>query len=137
MKFKAAAEAYVQRPGDLRPEKLGETYLFQGASQLLNGDVAGAKASFTNALVAEPSLRPDAGLFGQDVQRRVHGGAEELDAQPPGLAGGDSQPQGARVTGARPRRGRDAADGRRSWPRAATPCRSCCPATPRSRRTRR
>ncbi|WP_375760669.1 PEGA domain-containing protein [Corallococcus exercitus] len=96
-KFKAAAEAYVQRPGDLRPEKLGETYLFQGASQLLNGDVAGAKAAFTNALLAEPSLRPDAGLFGQDVQRVFAEAQTELNAQPQGTLAVMSQPQGARV----------------------------------------
>lgn len=97
VKFKAAADAYVQRPGDLRPEKLGETYLFQGASLLLNGDVAGAKAAFTNALVAEPSLRPDAGLFGQDVQRVFAEAQGELAAQPQGTLVVNSQPQGARV----------------------------------------
>ncbi|NOK22918.1 PEGA domain-containing protein [Corallococcus carmarthensis] len=97
VKFKAAAEAYVQRPGDLRPEKLGETYLFQGASQLLNGDVAGAKASFTQALVAEPSLRPDAGMFGQDVQRVFSEAQSELSALPQGTLVVNSQPQGARV----------------------------------------
>ncbi|WP_346729711.1 PEGA domain-containing protein [Corallococcus exiguus] len=96
-KFKAAAEAYVQRPGDLRPEKLGETYLFQGASQLLNGDVAGAKAAFTNALLAEPSLRPDAGLFGQDVQRVFSEAQSDLNAQPQGTLVVNTQPQGARV----------------------------------------
>ncbi|WP_253903051.1 PEGA domain-containing protein [Corallococcus exiguus] len=96
-KFKAAAEAYVQRPGDLRPEKLGETYLFQGAAQLLNGDVAGAKAAFTNALLAEPSLRPDAGLFGQDVQRVFSEAQSELNAQPQGTLVVNTQPQGARV----------------------------------------
>ncbi|MGE6762506.1 PEGA domain-containing protein [Corallococcus interemptor] len=97
VKFKAAAEAYVQRPGDLRPEKLGETYLFQGASQLLNGDVAGAKAAFTNALLAEPSLRPDAALFGQDVQRVFSEAQGELNAAPQGSLVVNSQPQGARV----------------------------------------
>ncbi|NBD08608.1 PEGA domain-containing protein [Corallococcus silvisoli] len=97
VKFKAAADAYVQRPGDLRPEKLGEAYLFQGASQLLNGDVAGAKASFTNALVAEPSLRPDAGLFGQDVQRVFAEAQKDLSAQPQGSLVVTSQPEGARV----------------------------------------
>ncbi|CAM3355443.1 PEGA domain-containing protein [Corallococcus sp. ZKHCc1 1396] len=97
VKFKAAADAYVQRPGDLRPEKLGEAYLFQGASQLLNGDVAGAKVSFTNALVAEPSLRPDAGQFGQDVQRVFTEAQKELEAQPQGSLVVTSQPQGARV----------------------------------------
>ncbi|MFP2897938.1 PEGA domain-containing protein [Corallococcus sp. 4LFB] len=97
VKFKAAAEAYVQRPGDLRPERLGETYLFQGAAQLLNGDVAGAKAAFTNALLAEPSLRPDAALFGQDVQRVFAEAQTELNAQPQGTLAVTSQPQGARV----------------------------------------
>ncbi|WP_223635214.1 PEGA domain-containing protein [Corallococcus sp. EGB] len=97
VKFKAAADTYVQRPGDLRPEKLGEAYLFLGASQLLNGDVAGAKASFTSALVAEPSLRPDAGLFGQDVQRVFSDAQRELSAQPQGSLVVNSLPQGARV----------------------------------------
>ena len=97
VKFKAAADAYVQRPGDLRPEKLGEAYLFQGASQLLNGDVAGAKVAFTNAMVAEPSLRPDAGQFGQDVQRVFAEAQKELAAQPQGSLVVTSQPQGARV----------------------------------------
>ena len=84
-------------PGDLRPEKLGEAYLFQGASQLLNGDVAGAKVAFTNAMVAEPSLRPDAGQFGQDVQRVFAEAQKELAAQPQGSLVVTSQPQGARV----------------------------------------
>ncbi|RKH43261.1 PEGA domain-containing protein [Corallococcus llansteffanensis] len=97
VKFKAAADAYVQRPGDLRPEKLGEAYLFQGASLLLNGDVTGAKAAFTNAMVAEPSLRPDAGQFGQDVQRVFAEAQKELTAQPQGSLVVTSQPQGARV----------------------------------------
>ncbi|RKG75185.1 PEGA domain-containing protein [Corallococcus terminator] len=97
VKFKEAADTYVQRPGDLRAEKLGEAFLFQGASQLLNGDVAGAKVSFTNALVAEPSLRPDAGQFGQDVQRVFTEAQKELEAQPQGSLVVTSQPQGARV----------------------------------------
>ncbi|RYZ39675.1 MAG: PEGA domain-containing protein [Myxococcaceae bacterium] len=97
VKFKAAADTYVQRPGDLRAEKLGEAFLFQGASQLLNGDVAGAKVSFTNALVAEPSLRPDAGQFGQDVQRVFAEAQKELEAQPLGSLVVTSQPAGARV----------------------------------------
>jgi hypothetical protein len=97
VKFKAAADTYAQRPGDLRPEKLGEAYLFQGASLLLNGDVAGAKTAFTNALVSEPSLRPDEALFGQDVQRVFAEAQKELAAQPQGSLVVNSQPQGARV----------------------------------------
>jgi hypothetical protein len=97
VKFKAAADAYVQRPADVRPEKLGETYLFQGASLLLNGDVPGAKTAFGNALVAEPSLRPDEALFGQDVQRVFSEAQKDLAAQAQGTLVVMSQPEGARV----------------------------------------
>ncbi|RJS27123.1 PEGA domain-containing protein [Corallococcus sp. H22C18031201] len=96
-KFKAAATAYTQQPADMRAEKLGETYLMLGASLLLNGDMPGARAAFTHALVAEPTTRPDTALFGQDVQKAFSEAQAELAKQAPGTLTVESVPEGATV----------------------------------------
>ncbi|AKF80787.1 PEGA domain-containing protein [Myxococcus fulvus] len=97
-KFRAAAEAYEKSPGDFRPERLGETYLFLGAARLLNGDAAGAKAAFVRAAVAEPSTRPDKALFGQDVQKAFEDARAEVSARPAGTLVVESKPAGAKVS---------------------------------------
>ncbi|MCP3141383.1 PEGA domain-containing protein [Pyxidicoccus xibeiensis] len=96
-KFRAAAEAYVQSPGQLSPERLSQAYVFLGASRMLNGDAAGAKAAFRSAVEAQPSNRPDAALFGQDVQKAFEDARAEVTARPAGKLVVDSQPAGAQV----------------------------------------
>jgi len=96
-KFRSAAEAYEKSPGELRPERLGETFLFLGASRMLNGDTVGAKESFLRSVVAEPSTRPDKALFGQDVQKAFEEARTEANARPSGTLVVESQPAGAQV----------------------------------------
>ncbi|NTX04253.1 PEGA domain-containing protein [Myxococcus sp. CA040A] len=96
-KFRAAAEAYEQAPGELRPERLGEAFLFLGAARMLNGDTAGAKESFIRSVVAEPATRPDKALFGQDVQKAFDEARAEVSARPAGTLAVESQPAGAQV----------------------------------------
>ncbi|HYH98012.1 PEGA domain-containing protein [Hyalangium sp.] len=97
-KFTSAAEAYEKHPAALSPQRLAKTFIFMGASQLLNGDKVGAKASFLRALAAEPGTQPDQVLFGSDVQTAFTDAQEEFNAQKPGTLDIDSKPSGARVT---------------------------------------
>ncbi|QSQ16734.1 PEGA domain-containing protein [Myxococcus landrumensis] len=96
-RFREAAAAYEKAPGDLRPQRLSETYLFLGASRMLNGDTAGAKESFLRSVVADASTRPDKALFGQDVQKAFDDARAEVAAQPAGTLVVDSLPAGAQV----------------------------------------
>jgi hypothetical protein len=97
VKFKAAAEAYTQAPAELGTERLAQTYIFLGASRLLNGNADGAKEAFTLAAVAEPTARPDSALFSQDVQSAYAEALAAVKARPAGTLVVDSQPAGARV----------------------------------------
>lgn len=97
VKFKAAAEAYTQSPAELSTERLAQTYIFMGASRLLNGNADGAKQAFTQAAVAEPSTRPDSALFSQEVQSAYSEALASVKARPAGLLVVDSQPSGATV----------------------------------------
>ncbi len=96
-KLRAAAEAYTQAPADLSPQRLGQTYLFLGASRMLNGDMAGAKDAFVRAVVADPSASPDAALFSQEVQKAYEEARAEAAARPAGTLVVESQPAGAQV----------------------------------------
>ncbi len=96
-KFLAAAEAYTQHPAALSTERLGKTYLFLGASRMLNGDAAGALDAFRRAVVAEPSTVPDAALFGQDVLKSFDQARAEVQARPAGTLVVESTPAGASV----------------------------------------
>ncbi|MCP3097653.1 PEGA domain-containing protein [Myxococcus sp. K15C18031901] len=96
-RFRAAAEAYEKAPADLRVERLGETYLFLGASRMLNGDTAGAREAFLRSVVADPAARPDAALFGQDVQKAFDEARAETKARAAGTLMVQSQPEGAQV----------------------------------------
>ncbi|MFP2913574.1 PEGA domain-containing protein, partial [Pyxidicoccus sp. 3LFB2] len=96
-KFQAAAEAYTQSPAELSTERLAQTYIFLGASRLLNGNTAGATQAFTLAAVAEPSARPDSALFSQEVQSAYSEAQASVKARPAGMLVVDSQPSGARV----------------------------------------
>jgi hypothetical protein len=97
-KFMTAAEAYEKHPGALKPERLAKTFIFLGAAQLLNGDKEGAKNSFLRALAANPSMQPETGLFGSDVQTAFTDAQQEFNAQAKGTLVIDSKPAGARVT---------------------------------------
>jgi len=96
-KFQAATEAYEQAPAALRLERLGEAYLFLGASRMLNGDAAGAREAFLRSVAAEPATRPDPALFGQDVQKAFDEARAEARTRPAGTLTVESQPAGARV----------------------------------------
>lgn len=97
-KFSAAVEAYEKHPGALKPQQLAKTFIFLGASQLLNGDKAGAKASFGRALAAHPGSQPEQGLFGSDVQSAFTDAQQEFNGLKPGTLEIDSRPSGAQVT---------------------------------------
>ncbi|MDY7225490.1 PEGA domain-containing protein [Hyalangium rubrum] len=97
-KFLAAADAYEKYPGELKPERLGNTFIFLGASQLLNGDKEAAKRSFVRALAANPGAQPETAMFGADVQTAFTDAQQEFNAQGKGTLTIDSQPSGARVT---------------------------------------
>jgi hypothetical protein len=97
-KFIAAAEAYQQHPEALKPERLANTFLFLGASQLLNGEAKAAQRSFLQALSAFPTLQPDPNLFGTDVQTAFTDMQQEFSRQRPGTLAIDSHPRGAQVT---------------------------------------
>ncbi|WP_225413215.1 PEGA domain-containing protein [Stigmatella hybrida] len=97
-KFLAAAEAYQRHPEALKPERLASTFLFLGASQLLNGDAKAAQRSFLQALSASPTTQPDSNLFGTDVQTAFTDMQQEFSRQPPGTLAIDSAPRGAKVT---------------------------------------
>ncbi len=96
-KFSLAAEAYEKHPGALLPQRLAKTFIFLGASQLLNGDKAGAKASFSRALAAHPGTQPEQGLFGSDVQAAFTDAQQEFNSLKPGTLEIDSKPSGAQV----------------------------------------
>ncbi|WP_240359430.1 PEGA domain-containing protein [Pyxidicoccus trucidator] len=97
LKFQAAAEAYTQSPAELSTERLAQTYIFLGASRLLNGNTAGASQAFTSAVVAEPTARPDSALFSQEVQSAYVEAMTAVKGRPAGTLVVDSQPTGARV----------------------------------------
>jgi hypothetical protein len=97
-KFGEAADAYEKHPGELNPQRLGKTFLFLGACQLLNGDKEGAKTSLLRALAADPRLAPDHNLFGADVQTAFTDAQQEFSAQKPGTLVIESKPSGAQVT---------------------------------------
>ncbi|WIG96170.1 PEGA domain-containing protein [Myxococcus sp. SDU36] len=96
-KFLAAAEAYTKQPAELSPERLAKTYLFLGASRMLNGDSAGGQEAFKRAVVAEPSMTPDTSLFGQDVLKAFDQARAEVTARPAGTLVVESKPAGASV----------------------------------------
>lgn len=97
-KFSAAADAYEKHPGSLKPQRLAKTFIFLGASQLLNGDKDGAKSSFLRALAADPATQPDQGLFDSNVHTVFTDAQQEFNSQKPGSLDIDSKPAGARVT---------------------------------------
>jgi len=97
VKFKAAAEAYTQSPAELSPKRLAQTYIFLGASRQLNDNMAGATEAFMQAVVAEPSLRPDSALFSQEVQTAYSAAQASVRALGAGTLVVSSQPAGARV----------------------------------------
>lgn len=97
-KLLAAADAYEKYPGDMKPERLARTFIFLGASQLLNGDKEAAKRSFLRALAASPRTQPESALFGSDVQTLFTDAQQEFNALEQGSLTIDSQPSGARVT---------------------------------------
>jgi hypothetical protein len=97
-KFNAAADAYEKHPAVMRPQQLAKTLIFLGASQLLNGDKAGAKESFGRALAAHTSTQPEQGLFGSDVTTAFNEALQEFTSAKLGSLQIDSKPSGARVT---------------------------------------
>jgi hypothetical protein len=97
-KFLAAVEAYEKYPVAFKPERLARTFIFLGASQLLNGDKDGAQLSFQRALAASPTTQPDTAMFGGDVQTAFTDTAQAFNAQEKATLTIDSKPSGARVT---------------------------------------
>jgi hypothetical protein len=97
-KFSAAAEAYEKHPGALNSQRLAKTFIFLGASQLLNGDKDGAKNSFLRALAADPATQPEQGLFDSNVHTAFTDAQQQFNSQKPGSLDIDSKPSGARVT---------------------------------------
>jgi hypothetical protein len=97
-KFTTLASYYRRLPVDTKPERLARVYIFLGASRMLDGDSAGAQTFFTQALLAEPNVRPESELFGQDVDTAFVAAKTALSNQSPGTLTLDSVPQGAQVT---------------------------------------
>jgi len=97
-KFSAAAEAYEKHPDSLSSQRLAKTFIFLGASQLLNGDKSGAAGSFLRALAADPGTQPDQGLFDSNVHTAFTDAQQQFNSQKPGSLDIDSKPSGARVT---------------------------------------
>jgi len=97
-KFLAAVDAYEKHPVAFKPERLASTFIFLGASQLLNGDKEGAKRSFQRALAANPKTQPDAGMFGADVQTAFTDAQQAFKAEAKATLTIDSKPSGATVT---------------------------------------
>jgi hypothetical protein len=97
-KFEAAAKAYEKHPDAMNPRQLARTYIFLGASQLLNGDKANAKDSFSRALAAHTSTQPEQELFGSDVVSAFNTALQEFTGAKLGSLQIDSSPSGARVT---------------------------------------
>jgi len=97
-KFNAAADAYERHPEVMKPPQLAKTLIFLGASHLLNGDKAAARASFSRALAAHTSTQPDEVLFGSDVVAVFKDALKEFTHAKLGSLQIDSNPSGARVT---------------------------------------
>ncbi len=97
-KFEAAAEFYQKHPGALNPERLARTYIFMGASHMLNGDMDGTKRAFLRALAASPETQPESALFGSDVQTAFTDAQQEFTALAKGTLAIESKPSGARVS---------------------------------------
>ncbi|MBM7114726.1 PEGA domain-containing protein [Archangium primigenium] len=97
-KFASAAAFYEQHPVDMQPERLARVYIFLGASHLLNGDLDSARAAFTRAVLAAPSVKPESDLFGPDVHEAFAAARKDLEARPKGTLLVDSAPSGAQVT---------------------------------------
>jgi hypothetical protein len=97
-KFLAAVDAYEKHPIAFKPEQLARTFIFLGASQLLNGDKDGAKLSFQRALAASPTTQPEAAMFGADVQTAFTDAAQGFKEQEKATLAVDSKPSGATVT---------------------------------------
>lgn len=97
-KFTSAAEAYEKHPASLKPQRLAKTFIFLGASQLLNGDKEGATGSFLRALAADPGTQPDQGLFDSNVHTAFTDAQQQFNSLKPGSLDIDSKPAGARVT---------------------------------------
>ncbi|XXF75997.1 PEGA domain-containing protein [Myxococcaceae bacterium GXIMD 01537] len=97
-KFQAAADFYIEHPAELQPERLARIYIFMGASQLLNGDKDAANVAFLRALAAEPSVQPDNGLFGGEVQSAFAAAQEESQKRGKGTLTIETTPAGAQVT---------------------------------------
>lgn len=96
-KFSAAADYYRQHAAELKPEKLARTCIFLGSTLMLNGEAPKAQTAFTCAALAEPSVRPENGLFGQDVHDAFNTARAALLRQPKGTLNVDSVPAGAHV----------------------------------------
>ena len=96
-KFAEAADFYRQHPVDANPELLARACIFLGATRLLNGDTNGAQEAFTQALLAAPTVKPETGLFGQDVHDAHAAARTALFRQPRGKLTVDSVPAGAHV----------------------------------------
>ncbi len=96
-KLTEAAAFYERYAVDTKPERLGRVYIFLGASRLLNGDVAGAQASFARALLTAPDIQPESELFGQEVHDAFNAAKVGLSRQPKGTLAIDSVPSGAQV----------------------------------------
>ena len=97
-KFLSAIEAYEKYPVAFKPERLATTFIFLGASQLLNGDKDGARLSFQRALAASPKTQPEAAMFGADVQTAFTDVQQAFNAQEKATLVVDSKPSGATVT---------------------------------------
>ncbi|WNG15550.1 PEGA domain-containing protein [Cystobacter fuscus] len=97
-KFTTLASYYQRLPVDTKPERLARVYIFLGASRLLDGDTAGAQKFFTRAVLAEPNVKPESELFGQDVDEAFTAAKTALASAPRGTLAIDSVPQGAQVT---------------------------------------
>ncbi|QRO00478.1 PEGA domain-containing protein [Archangium violaceum] len=96
-KFSEAAAFYRRYAVDTKPERLARVHIFLGASRMLNGDAAGAQESFTQALLASPTVQPETEFFGQDVHEAFNAAKVGLSRQPRGALAIDSLPAGAQV----------------------------------------
>ncbi|WP_257458643.1 PEGA domain-containing protein [Archangium lipolyticum] len=96
-KFAEAAAFYRRYAVDTKPERLARVHIFLGASRMLNGDAAGAQESFTQALLASPTVQPETEFFGQDVHEAFNAAKVGLSRQPRGTLAIDSLPAGAQV----------------------------------------
>lgn len=95
--FRQAAAFYAQYPVETRPERLARTWLYLGSCLKLNRDEAGAREAFRKAAEAEPTLKPDPLIFGQDVQELFAAERDELAREGQGRLSVQSVPGGAEV----------------------------------------